>query len=207
MPRPRRFTDDQVLDAARDLLADPAISRPSIAQIGRRAGIHTGSIYLRFPSRDELLARLWLRSVRRFQEGIVQATRGPDPLLTAALHQPTYCREHPTEARAMQMFHREELLQIGPDELRRQIEHVNDELNSAVVDAARAGYGDDLTDEGVQWVMMAVKAIPYGLIRGYIAQAAPIPDWIDDIVRTATGSVLQSGRVPGRRIVTQSSDS
>ncbi len=78
MARPRRFTDDQVLDAARDLLADPAITRPRIAAISAASGVHTGSIYVRFASRDELLARLWLRSIRRFQAGLIDALSGPD---------------------------------------------------------------------------------------------------------------------------------
>ncbi|WP_243749682.1 TetR/AcrR family transcriptional regulator [Nocardia ignorata] len=75
MARPRLFTDDQVLDAARDLLADPAVARPSIAAIGKAASVHSGSIYVRFASRDELLARLWLRSIRRFHEGFVSSPR------------------------------------------------------------------------------------------------------------------------------------
>ncbi|SDT41326.1 TetR/AcrR family transcriptional regulator [Microlunatus soli] len=189
MARPRQFTDDQVLDAARDLLADPSVTRPTIADIGRQAGIHTGSIYLRFASRDELLARLWLRSIRRFHVGIMEATRGPDPLLTAALHQPRYCRQHPTEARAMKMFHRQDLLQVGPDDLRDQVARVNDEMNAALGDAIHAAFGE-LGPQGRAWVDAAVKAIPYGLIRDYIARAAPIPDWIDDVVRAATSAVL-----------------
>lgn len=190
MARPRQFTDDQVLDAARDLLADPKVSRPTIAEISRRAGIHTGSIYLRFASRDELLARLWLRSINRFHVGLITALQGPDPLLAAAMHQPLYCRAHPTEARAMKMFHRNDLLQIDSDRLRDQISHVNDQMNAALRAAVEKRYGL-LDADGWAWVEAAVKAIPYGLIRDYIARAAPIPDWIDDAVRESSGAMLR----------------
>lgn len=200
MARPRRFTDDQVLDAARDLLADPAVTRPTIAEIGRQAGIHTGSIYLRFASRDELLSSLWLRSIRRFHRGFIDALHGPEPLLAAALHQPLYCRRYPTEARAMKMFHRQDLLQVGSEALRDQIEHVNDEMNAALRDAAQDTFAS-IDSQVMAWVEAAVKAIPYGLIRDYIARAAPIPDWVDDVVRAASGAVLQQraeiGRAPG----------
>ncbi|WP_280426219.1 TetR/AcrR family transcriptional regulator [Nocardia carnea] len=190
MARPRRFTDDQVLDAARDLLADPAITRPGIAAISAASGVHTGSIYVRFASRDELLARLWLRSIRRFQTGLIDALSGPDPLLAAAAYLPRYCREHPTEARAMKMFHREELLGTGPDDLRAAIATVNDEMNTAIHDAVTTEFG--VADElGMAIATAAVKAIPYGLVRDYIARAAPIPVWIDDIAATASTAVVR----------------
>ncbi|WP_245914798.1 hypothetical protein [Nocardia fluminea] len=76
---------------------------------------------MRFASRDELLAQLWLRSIRRFHEGFVAALTGPAPLPSAATFLPRYCRAHPTD---------------------------------------------------------------------YIARAAPIPGWIDEVVATASGVVL-----------------
>jgi AcrR family transcriptional regulator len=191
--RPRLFTDDQVLDAARDLLADPAITRPAITAIGKAAGVHTGSIYVRFASRDELLARLWLRSIQRFHVGLLDALAGPSPLLAAATYLPRYCRDHPTEARAMKMFHREELLDVGPDELRSAIATVNDAMNAALLAAVATEFG--AADEHATAVAeVAVKAIPYGLVRDYIARAAPIPDWIDEVTATATGAVLDRFR-------------
>ncbi|WP_280219412.1 TetR/AcrR family transcriptional regulator [Nocardia neocaledoniensis] len=193
MARPRLFTDDQVLDAARDLLADPAITRPAITAIGKAAGVHTGSIYVRFASRDELLARLWLRSIQRFHVGLLDALAGPSPLLAAATYLPRYCRDHPTEARAMKMFHREELLDVGPDELRSAIATVNDAMNAALLAAVATEFG--AADEHATAVAeVAVKAIPYGLVRDYIARAAPIPDWIDEVTATATGAVLDRFR-------------
>ncbi|GEM34695.1 putative transcriptional regulator, TetR family protein [Nocardia neocaledoniensis NBRC 108232] len=193
MARPRLFTDDQVLDAARDLLADPAITRPAITAIGKAAGVHTGSIYVRFASRDELLARLWLRSIQRFHVGLLDALAGPSPLLAAATYLPRYCRDHPTEARAMKMFHREELLEVGPDDLRSAIATVNDAMNAALLAAVVTEFG--AADEHATAVAeVAVKAIPYGLVRDYIARAAPIPDWIDEVTATATGAVLDRFR-------------
>lgn len=189
MARPRRFTDDQILDAARDLLADPATTRPTIAAISAASGIHTGSIYVRFASREELLARLWLRSIQRFQIGIVAALEGADPLLTAAMHLPRYCREHPTEARAMKMFRREELLEVGSTELRAEIAAVNDPMNDALRAAVAAEFGE-ADERRMAIAVAAVKAIPYGLVREYIANAAPIPDWVDDVIATATAAVV-----------------
>ncbi|WP_225731820.1 MULTISPECIES: TetR/AcrR family transcriptional regulator [unclassified Nocardia] len=189
MARPRRFTDDQVLDAARDLLADPATTRPTIAAISAASGVHTGSIYVRFASREELLARLWLRSIQRFHIGFIAALSGADPLLAAAIHLAQYCRAHPTEARAMKMFRREELLEVVPDELRAEIATVNDRMNDALRAAVAAQFGD-ADEQHMAIAVAAVKAIPYGLVREYIANAAPIPDWVDDVIATATSAVV-----------------
>ncbi|MFC8386166.1 TetR/AcrR family transcriptional regulator [Nocardia sp. NPDC057272] len=193
MARPRLFTDEQMLDAARDLLADPAITRPTVTAITRAAGVHAGSIYVRFASRDELLARLWLRSIRRFHEGFITALTGPAPLLAAATFLPRYCRAHPTEARAMKMFHRDELLEVGAEDLRAAIAGVNDGMNAALLTAVVTEFGV-ADDRSLAIAGAAVKAIPYGLVRDYIARAAPIPDWIDDVVATASGAVLDQFR-------------
>ncbi|MFQ6327165.1 TetR/AcrR family transcriptional regulator [Nocardia sp. CWNU-33] len=197
MARPRRFTDDQVLDAARDLLADPATTRPSIAAISAASGIHTGSIYVRFASREELLARLWLRSIRRFQIGIIATLSGPDPLLAAAMYLTRYCREHPTEARAMKMFRRNELLEVGTEELRADIAAVNDRMDDALRAAVVAEFGG-ADEHRMAIAVAAVKAIPYGLVREYIAAAVPIPDWVDDVTATATAAVVHKLRPTGR---------
>lgn len=211
MARPRQFTDDQVLDAALDVLADPAVTHPSIAAISRAAGIHSGSIYLRFSSRDELLARLWLRSIRRFHQGFVRALEGPDPLLEAALHLSRYCRAHLTEARAMKMFHQSEVTGIGPDDLQHEIARVNDSWHQPLLAAVQSTYDRDPEQDPdlLTWVDAAVKAVPYGLIRGHIAGATPIPDWVDDAVRTAVGAMLQhppDPRSTDERVVTSGGD-
>ncbi|MEV6279747.1 TetR/AcrR family transcriptional regulator [Nocardia sp. NPDC051832] len=197
MARPRRFTDDQILDAARDLLADPATTRPAIAAISAASGIHTGSIYVRFASREELLARLWLRSIRRFHVGLIAALAGPDPLLAAATYLTRYCREHPTEARAMKMFRRDELLEVGPEELRAEIATVNDHMNAALRAAVLAEFGS-ADDHHMAIATAAIKAIPYGLVREYIAAAAPIPEWVDAIAATATSAVVHTLRPAAR---------
>ncbi|GAA2854656.1 hypothetical protein MIAR_14650 [Microbacterium arabinogalactanolyticum] len=180
-----------MLDAARDLLADPAIIRPSIADISRASGVHAGSVYLRFSSRDELLARLWLRAIERFHTTLFEAMEADDPLLEAALHQSRYCRAHPTEARAMKMFGQGQLAGVGSEELQKQILHVNDEMGARFRDVIRERYGADDPALTVQ-AYTVVRAIPYGLIRGFIAQASPIPSWIDDVVRAAVAAALDA---------------
>ena len=62
------FSTDALLDAAREVILERGPRSATIALIAARAGAPTGSIYHRFASIDELLARTWLRAVRRTQE-------------------------------------------------------------------------------------------------------------------------------------------
>src|SRR6185312_6438634 len=73
MPRPLLHDPDEVLDAARDLIVEGGPRAAGIRAIAERSGAPSGSLYHRFGSRDELVARAWLRAVRRFQAGYVAA--------------------------------------------------------------------------------------------------------------------------------------
>src|SRR5689334_7011428 len=77
MPRPLLHDPDAVLDAVRDLLVEGGPRAAGIRAIAERSGAPSGSLYHRFGSRDELVARAWLRAVRRFQDGYVAALEPP----------------------------------------------------------------------------------------------------------------------------------
>jgi AcrR family transcriptional regulator len=54
--------DERVLRAARDVLT--AAPAASMAEIAARAGVGVGTLYRRYPSKDALVAAMWLDSVR-----------------------------------------------------------------------------------------------------------------------------------------------
>ena len=94
----------------------------TIAQIAAEVGAPTGSIYHRFPFRDHLLIRLWLRAIRRFHMGLLAA---PDITATSR-HIPQFCRNHPIDAQVMTLFWHADLIATAPVELRNEVFHVND---------------------------------------------------------------------------------
>ena len=53
MPRPRTITNEEILDAARELFLQRGPS-VSTAEIARRAGISEGTIFKRYPTKDAL---------------------------------------------------------------------------------------------------------------------------------------------------------
>lgn len=71
MARPRVHDLDRVLDVVEELLVEGE-REATIRAVAERAGASSGSIYHAFGSRNDLLARAWLRAAQRFLD--LQAT-------------------------------------------------------------------------------------------------------------------------------------
>src|SRR5215204_7212566 len=111
MPRPQVHTTDAMLDAARDLLLGEGSRSATIEAIADASGAPTGSIYHRFGSRDELIARLWIRAVYRSQASFVAAMEHDEPreaALAAAMSIVEFCEEHPGDAQLLVAFRRDD---------------------------------------------------------------------------------------------------
>ena len=198
MPRPAAFTTDEILDAA---LACVARDRhaATIADMARALGGPVGSIYHRFPSRDVVLARLWLRSVARFQAGLFDiAAQGDadgepplDMLVRMAVHVPRYCRRHPDEAVALTLYRQDRLLRDCHDSVRPDIAGVNSGLDDLSHTLTRRCFGT-ATKRRSTLVTWATRLGPYGLVRPYLG--GDLPDLLDDVVAASTRAILALGR-------------
>ncbi len=62
MPRPRTHDVDDLLDVAEQIVTDAGPSGLTLRGLASAAGVSNGSIYHAFSSKDELLARVWLRT-------------------------------------------------------------------------------------------------------------------------------------------------
>lgn len=190
MARPARFTTDDVLDGAARALAvvGPSVT---IADIAREIEGPSGSIYHRFASRDELLGRLWIRSIRRFHEVLLEEMSLPDPweaISASARCVPVFCRRHPAQARSMLLFSRARLLESGPASLREDADGINDEIDAALVDLAERAYGD----QGPQrraLLSLATRQTPYGITRPFIG--GEMPPWLDEAVVSAALAIAR----------------
>ena len=85
MPRPTLHSTNAILDSARKLLLEQGAGSATIEAIAGASGAPTGSIYHRFGSRDAMLARLWIRAVRRSQENFLAACAAEDPRAARSL--------------------------------------------------------------------------------------------------------------------------
>src|SRR5262245_6600352 len=89
MPRMPEYDRDQIVTAPGRLIATGRPGAASMGAMARAVGASTGSICLRFPSRDVLLARVWLRAAAAFQGEFFRRLAGARPRragLVAALY-------------------------------------------------------------------------------------------------------------------------
>lgn len=192
MPRPARFTDDDILDAALACVArvGPQIT---ITDIAAQLAGPVGSIYHRFASRDVLVIRLWLRSVHRFQAGLFALADQPDPhqgLLAGALHIPQYCRAYPDEAVSLTLFRQDRLLAGCPEQVRPAVASLNDAVTKLTHELTQRRFGQ-VTRRNERWVSMATRVAPYGLVRPYLG--GRVPRQVDDAVRATSDAILRLG--------------
>ncbi len=70
MARPRTISDQQIVDAAREVFLEHGFSATT-AEIARRAGVSEGTLFKRFSSKEELFAEtIGLRDYHDWQRGI-----------------------------------------------------------------------------------------------------------------------------------------
>jgi AcrR family transcriptional regulator len=192
MARPARFTGQDLLTAAATVAAAHGPGAATIGAIAKAAGAPTGSLYHRFPSRDALLGTLWLDLVGRFQAGWIEAMEAGDTE-AAVLHAAAWVREHPTEARLLLLYRREDFLAgEWPPDLAERAAHVNDRAGAVLRAFTRAELGDDLP-ASVRRVRFALVEIPYAAVRPYVAARQPPPPDLDALVLTASQAVLDKG--------------
>ena len=182
-----------MLDAARDLLLEQGSGSATVEAIAGLSGAPTGSIYHRFGSRDGLVARLWVRAVRRSQASFLAALDEDDPraaALAAALSILEFCEQEPEDARLLVSFRREDLLRTAPSgQLADELEALNRPLEAAVVTLARRLYGRP-TRATVNRTLLAVFDLPYGAARRHLIAGTELPPGLQDDVARAVRAVL-----------------
>jgi AcrR family transcriptional regulator len=168
MPRRQLYSVEMILDAARTLVLDRGLSSATVGEIARASGAPTGSIYHRFGSRDDLLARLWIRAVRRSQQAFFAAAKVEDPVaaaVAAAMSVYDFCVQNPADARLLLAYRREDLLQgAATPEVAQDLQELNRPVEQLIRRLAGALYGR-ATAGAVDRVLLAVFDLPHGAVR------------------------------------------
>ncbi|WP_214401686.1 TetR/AcrR family transcriptional regulator [Pseudonocardia lacus] len=191
MGRPPRFPADAILDGAARLVAAGGPAAATTSAVAAAIGAPSGSLYHRFASRDLLLARLWVRTVGRFQEVYLAALAHPDldrAAVDAALAVPAWCRAHPDEARVLLLHRRADLVGRWPAELDADLATLNDAVSAALVDHTRRRYGSaaELTR-----VVFALVDVPYAAVHRHLADGSAPPPEVDALVRETVTALLR----------------
>jgi AcrR family transcriptional regulator len=184
-----------MLDAARSLLLSGGSRHATIEAIASATGAPTGSIYHQFGSRDELIAKLWMRAIYRSQASFIAALEHEDPhtaALNAAMSVVTFCEQYPDDARLVVSFRREDLIQATPDsKIVEELKELNRPIERAVANLAERIYGQR-TRETINRTLFAVFDIPYGAVRRYLIAGEELPPGLHRDLPKAITAVLDS---------------
>jgi AcrR family transcriptional regulator len=165
----------------------------SIGAVSKAAGVPTGSIYHRLPSRDALLAEVWLSAARRFQDKVlpkISAIAGDEDAIACALITPQFARSDHAAAVVLNSHRREEFIKPGaPEEYRSRASRLTAEMREAIALAAQRLMPADPRNR--EKLAVAVIGIPLGAVRVFLPQAVP-PAEIDVTIEAAVRAALRA---------------
>jgi AcrR family transcriptional regulator len=177
MARPARHDASALLDSARSVVAGRGVRAATVAALAQASGAPTGSIYHRFASVDEVLARAWLRAARRSQACVV-AGRAGDPLgdvVASALAVYDFCLRERDDALLLGTLRRADFAGARlPDELRAELAAVNAPLQAPLRALARGAFGR-ADARAVDLVLLAVLDLPFGVARRHLEAGTSPP--------------------------------
>jgi AcrR family transcriptional regulator len=200
MPRPERHSVDMLLDVSRDLVLREGARGVTVDRIVATSGAPKGSVYHRFSTVDDLLAAMWLRAVRRSQDGFLQRlTSSGDPVEAAvaaglAIHD--FASEEPADARLLAALRRDDLVgEVTDPALAVGLQEVNDRLHAALTALARRLYGR-ATRDTVERTTCAVVDLPMGSIRRHLVGGVAVPDSVRSQLSAAIRAALHDRAIP-----------
>lgn len=195
MGRPAQISFEDLIAAATLVSARQGPAATSIAAISKAAGVPTGSIYYRLPSRDALLAEIWLSAAERFQALAISKfteVRSIDEAAEAALVTPRFARSDHASAVVLNSHRREEFIRAdAPEEYRARAIRLGAELREGIAQVAARLLPDD--PKAKEKIAVALIGIPLGAVRIFLPQAVP-PAEIDATIEAAVRAALRSGQ-------------
>lgn len=186
---------DAILDAARALVLEQGVQNATVNAISVESGAPVGSLYHHFGSRDDLVAELWIRAVRRSQAAFVAAARDPNAeraAIGAALSIHDFALENRPDARLLVSFRREDLLHDARSpRLVAMLADLNRPLGETVADLARRVFGK-ATRDTIERTTFAIIDLPFGAIRRHLVADSEFPPALRDQLHAAVRAALRT---------------
>jgi len=207
MPRPRLHSLDDLLDIAEQLVTSDGPTGLTVRGLANSAGAPIGTIYHAFSSKEELLARLWLRATARLgaiMEDAVGSARGDEPgvgaardelsggaardlVVAVALAPVVLARTYPASAQLFFAQRSDQLFSMDlPAEVAAELDEVQRRFTGLLVFLAKAVWNRSDT-AAVEAIAACVVDISGGLLRRRLLEGravdAATERWIEAAVR------------------------
>ena len=207
MVRLAKFNDDTFVQAAIEVAATCGVAAVSMAAIASKAGAPMGSVYHRFASRSEVLARAWLRAKSGLRQAVEPHWQSGRtwPAVQALLG---WCREHPLHARfLLQCEDHPPIDEALAEPWRQRLEDEQLALEQAFEQVVRhcarhggseAGQAQAHSPSMGTLLRFALLDSPLALARPYLAQGGEIPADAEALLCTAHAALCPWAMTPAQ---------
>lgn len=196
MGRPPVFHRDRILEAARALVARRGPAGLTMASLAEQLRGPVGSIYHRYPSRDLLLADLWLETIESFQPAFLDHLHGADPVAAGLEGVRFACRwvhHHREEGRLLLLHRREDLIQgEWPAQYSRRAKRLRQQAARGMRAYCRRLYGVS-SARHLRRVRFAVVDLPQAALKPLIEAGRVPPNDLEALVEETCRYVLTHG--------------
>ncbi|MDD4242291.1 MAG: TetR/AcrR family transcriptional regulator [Smithellaceae bacterium] len=192
MGRKAHFQNSDFLDAAIRIIAEGGPGALTIAALAGQIHAPVGSVYHRFPSRDALLAEVWLGIIESFQDDFIKKLEEDGLAATLACLQ--WVRQHPAEARILLLYRMQDLTTgRWPPELQKRARRLEKDLHDAVAAFIKRAFGK-VTPENTDRAIFALYDAPLGIIRRYLSDNRVPPAAVADLLRETYNAVMPKAK-------------
>lgn len=189
MGRKAYFKNEEFIDAAVEIIAEEGLGALTIAGLATRVTAPVGSVYHRFPSRDALLAELWLKIIESFQNEFLKILQ--DDGLQATLSCLQWVRTHQYEARIMLLYRIDDLTSgEWPEDLRERARRLEQELREGITAFTKRQFGR-ATKENIDRALFVLHDAPIGIMRRYLHDNKIPPESVADLIRETYEAVVK----------------
>ena len=187
MPRPQRYSVDELLDAAAALFAADGPAAVTMSAVARTVGAPSGSVYHRFSTHAALCGELWMRTEERFQRGFTDALASPGDeqarCVAAARFTVQWCRDHADEG---------QVLLAGAEALKRSDWPESISIRRGELHRTLATAFDGLRTDPDR-LRAALMDVPYAVVRRHLVAGQTIPRSADGIVEDCARALVSAG--------------
>lgn len=198
MARPRLHAPDDLLDVAEQIVTEADPAGLTLRSLAQRGGVPTGTIYHAFGSKEELLARLWLRATARLGASMEAAmtvledesSTPADAVVAVALAPVALVRRHPASARLFFTQRPDQLFTSDlPAELAAEIKAVQARFQSTLATLANAMWSRS-DGPAIDAIATCVVDLPGGLLRRRLLEGRRLGSTVEERIEACVRATL-----------------